>query len=272
MENNSALNDQIGRLNGILERLRGPGGCPWDREQTLESLRPCILEEAYELIEAIERNDTRSITEECGDLLLQVFFIARIGMEQVRFDLVDVVNGLNEKLLRRHPHVFGDAVIETSEGVMKNWDLIKQGERKNEERDSSIFSGIPQDLPAMAKAHRIQERAAKVGFDWKKGDIRPVLAKIGEEILEFSDALERDDRDQLEEEIGDLFFAIVNMGRHLKIDSELSLQRANRKFTDRFRLIEGFVEGSGRKWSEYSLDELEELWQNAKKSLAGKTD
>ncbi len=271
MEKIPKLNEQIVQLIKIMERLRGPDGCPWDREQTLGSLRPCILEEAYELIEAIERNDPASISEECGDLLLQVVFIAWIGMEEGRFDLADVVRGLNEKLLRRHPHVFGDVRIETSEGVMKNWDLIKQGERREKEHDSSIFAGIPPNLPALVKSHRIQERAAKVGFDWKRGDIEPVISKISEEVREFSEAVALEEPDHIEEEVGDLFFALVNLARHLNIEAEFSLQRANLKFIERFRLIETFVEESGREWSEYSLDELEDLWQNAKKTLSAKT-
>ncbi len=271
MEKPPILNERLEQLLQIMDRLRAPGGCPWDREQTLESLRPCILEEAYELIEAIERDDSSSISEECGDLLLQVVFIAWIGMEEGRFDLADVIQGLNEKLLRRHPHVFGDVRIETSDGVMKNWDMIKQGERKKKERDSSIFAGIPPNLPALVKSQRIQARAAKVGFDWKDGDLEAVIGKIREETRELSEAVANVEPGHIEEEMGDLFFALVNLARHLKIEAEFSLQRANRKFTDRFRLIERYVEESGREWSEYSLDELEGLWRNAKESLSSKT-
>lgn len=265
------LNERFERLLEIMEKLRSPGGCPWDREQTIESLRPCILEEAYELIEAIERNDPSSISEECGDLLLQVVFIASIGMEEGRFDLAEIIQGLNDKLIRRHPHVFGDVSIDTSEGVMKNWDLIKQGERKKKKNDSSIFAGIPSDLPALVKSQRIQARAAKVGFDWKDGDRESVICKIREEIQELDEAVDHADPDHIEDEMGDLFFALVNLARHLRVEAEFSLQRANRKFVERFRLIEGYVEESGREWSEYSLEELENLWQNAKQSLSAKT-
>ncbi|GAB6281181.1 MAG: nucleoside triphosphate pyrophosphohydrolase [Thermovirga sp.] len=271
MEKIPILNERLEQLLQIMEKLRAPAGCPWDREQTLASLRPCILEETYELIEAIERNDSSSISEECGDLLLQVVFIARIGMEEGRFDLADVIQGLNEKLLRRHPHVFGGAKIETSEGVMKNWDLIKQRERKKKERDSSIFAGIPPNLPALVKSQRIQARAAKVGFDWKEGDLEAVIGKIREEVQELSEAIAHVESDHIDEEMGDLFFAMVNLARHLGIEAEFSLQRANRKFVERFRLIEGYVEESGREWSDYSLDELENLWQNAKRTLSAKT-
>lgn len=271
MENIPILNERLEQLLQIMDRLRAPGGCPWDREQTLESLRPCILEEAYELIEAIERDDSSSISEECGDLLLQVIFISCIGMEEGRFDLAEVIQGLNEKLLRRHPHVFGDVRIETSEGVMKNWDIIKQGERKKKERDSSIFAGIPPNLPALVKSQRIQARAAKVGFDWHEGDFEAVVGKIREEIQELSEAVAQVEPGHIEEEMGDLFFALVNLARHLNIEAEFSLQRANCKFSERFRLIERYVEESGREWSEYSLDELEGLWQNAKKFLSAKT-
>ncbi|MDO9509436.1 MAG: nucleoside triphosphate pyrophosphohydrolase [Thermovirgaceae bacterium] len=271
MEKILHLNEQMGQLIKIMDRLRGPGGCPWDREQTLESLRPCILEEAYELIEAIERDDSSSISEECGDLLLQVVFITWIGMEEGRFDLADVVRELNEKLLRRHPHVFGEEKIGTSEDVKKNWDMIKQKERRNWERDSSLFAGIPPDLPALVKSRQIQERAARVGFDWGEGNIEPILDKIHEEIREFSAAVASDDADHIEDEMGDMFFALVNLARHLKIEAESSLQRANRKFVERFRFIEIHVEKSGRAWSDYSLEELEVLWQSAKKALYAKT-
>lgn len=268
MDNIEKVKEEIERLLSIMKRLREPGGCPWDREQDLFSLRPFILEEAYELVDAIENNDPPSIAEECGDLLLQVVFVARICMEEGLFELADSIKALNEKLLRRHPHVFGSETIETSSGVRKNWDMIKQGERRRKREDSSLFAGIPPSLPALVKSRQIQDRAAKVGFDWKQGDLKPLLDKIQEEIGELEEALASSDREHIEEEIGDVFFVLVNLSRHLEIEAEFSLQRANRKFEDRFRFVEKSVEKGGRPWSDYSLEELEILWDNAKKEKA----
>lgn len=259
---------QMERLVQIMGALRDPGGCPWDREQTMGSLKPCILEEAYELIEAIETGEASSISEESGDLLLQVVFISQLAMEEGLFDLAGVLRGLNEKLIRRHPHVFGDQTIETSDGVKQNWDRIKQGERKKKLVDSSVFAGIPRNIPALVRSRQIQERAAKVGFDWDKGDIEPLLRKISEEIQELVEAISLREEEHIEEELGDLFFALVNLSRHLEIEAEFSLQKANYKFMERFRFIENYVGSSGRKWEDYSLDELEDIWQSAKKALS----
>jgi XTP/dITP diphosphohydrolase/tetrapyrrole methylase family protein/MazG family protein/ATP diphosphatase len=250
----------------IMQKLRSPGGCPWDREQTMDSLRPCILEEAYELVEAIERDDDSSVSEECGDLLLQVVFISCLAAEENRFDLAEIIEGLNMKLVRRHPHVFGEQTIDTSDAVLKNWERIKQKERKAKNDDPSVFAGIPRNLPALARSRRIQERAAKRGFDWLPGETAPVIGKIREEIEELSGAVASGDGNNIEEEMGDLFFAMVNLSRRLGFEAEFSLQKANRKFMDRFRFIEENVESSGRDWSDYSLEELEDLWQLAKKT------
>ncbi|MFP4481659.1 MAG: nucleoside triphosphate pyrophosphohydrolase [Thermovirgaceae bacterium] len=251
-------------LMDVLKQLREPGGCPWDREQTMESLRPFIIEEAYELIEAIDSGDANVIAEECGDHLLQVVFIARIAEEEGNFDLGDVLDTLVEKLVRRHPHVFGDVLVADSDGVKKNWEQIKKEERRDKDRDHSILSGIPKSLPALVRAFQIQERAAKVGFDWPAGDVSPLLEKIGEELEELVKAREAGDTEQIREEVGDLLFAVVNLARHLGVDAEFSLQKTNKKFTRRFGFIENTVESGGRDWSEYSLDELEGLWQRAK--------
>jgi len=265
MDNIDMVKDEVERLLSIMKKLREPGGCPWDREQDLLSLRPYILEEAYELVDAIEHNDPSSISEECGDLLLQVVFVARICMEEGLFELADSIRGLNEKLLRRHPHVFGNETIDTSSGVRKNWDMIKQGERRRKREDSSLFAGIPPSLPALVKSRQIQERVSKVGFDWKEGDLKPLMDKVQEEIGELQEALASSDRDHIEEEMGDIFFILVNLSRHLGIEAEFCLQGANRKFEERFRLIEEVVERGGRPWSDYSLEELEVLWDNAKR-------
>jgi len=256
--------EKLLRLMDVLKQLREPGGCPWDREQTMESLRPFIVEEAYELIEAIDSGDAKLIAEECGDHLLQVVFIARIAEEEGIFDLGDVLDTLVEKLIRRHPHVFGDVVVTDSEGVRKNWEQIKIEERRDKDRDHSILSGVPKSLPALVRAFQIQERAAKVGFDWPAGDISPLLAKIDEELEELAEARKTGDMESIREEVGDLLFAAVNLGRHLGVDAEFCLQETNEKFTRRFGFIEKTVEKGDRDWSEYSLDELESLWQRAK--------
>ncbi|HOI81505.1 MAG: nucleoside triphosphate pyrophosphohydrolase [Thermovirgaceae bacterium] len=271
MDKGPGVHEQMDRLLSIMKRLREPGGCPWDREQTLKSLRSFILEEAYELVDAIEREEPGSICEECGDLLLQVVFVARICMEEGLFDLADSIKALNDKLKRRHPHVFGEERVENSSAVRKNWDLIKQGERRIGKKDSSLFAGIPPSLPALVKSRQIQDRAAKVGFDWEEGDLKPLMDKVQEEIKELHEAVASCDSDNIEEEIGDTFFALVNLSRHLRVEAEFSLQRANRKFEDRFRFIEDSVERSGRPWSDYSLEELEILWDNAKREKAAGT-
>lgn len=256
--------EKLLRLMDVMKRLREPGGCPWDREQTMESLRPFIVEEAYELIEAIDSGDANVIAEECGDYLLQVVFIARIAEEEGSFDLGDVLDTLVEKLVRRHPHVFGDVFVADSEGVKKNWEQIKKEERRDKDRDQSLLSGIPKSLPALVRAFQIQERAAKVGFDWPSGDVAPLFAKIDEELEELAEARNAGDIERVREEVGDLLFAVVNLGRHLGVDAEFCLQGTNKKFTKRFGFIEQTVEKGNRDWSEYSLEELEGLWQRAK--------
>ena len=261
----SKVQEEMDELLSIMGRLREPGGCPWDREQTLESLRPFILEEAYELVDSIEKRDPAAICEESGDLLLQVVFVAQLCMEKGLFDLADSIRCLNEKLVRRHPHVFGGQKLETGSAVSRNWDLIKQGERRLKREDPSLFAGIPPSLPALVKSRQIQERAAKVGFDWEEGDIGSIVDKIHEEMEELNQAIASRDRDHIEEEMGDIFFALVNLSRHFKIEAEFSLQRANRKFESRLRFMEDRVERSGRPWSDYTLGELEAIWDEAKR-------
>lgn len=252
------------KLTEVMKRLRAPGGCPWDREQTYLSLRRYILEEAYELIEAVESEDISNMREECGDLLLQVVFISCIAEERGEFEIGDVLDTLTEKLIRRHPHVFGDVCAETSEQVLKNWEQIKVGERKERQVDSSVIAGIPRGLPALLRAYRIQERAAKVGFDWPKDNLQPVMDKVEEEIGELKEAIKNHDSENISEELGDLLFAAVNLSRHLKEDPEITLHKACNKFSARFRSVEDSVLGSGREWSDFSLEELEALWQKAK--------
>lgn len=253
------------KLLSVMKRLREPNGCPWDREQNYMSLRKYILEESYELIEAIESGDIGDMTEECGDLLLQVVFVSTIAEERNDFDIKDVLDYISDKLIRRHPHVFGDVTVNDSEEVVKNWEQIKIGERKNKaKKDTSILAGVPRSMPALLRANRIQERAAKLGFDWEKEDLQPLYSKVGEELAEVKQAVETKDKAAVSDEIGDLLFAVVNLSRHLDNDPEISLHNACAKFSSRFRYIENAVSASEKPWSDYNLDELDKLWEEAK--------
>lgn len=250
----------------IMKKLRAPGGCPWDRKQTLDTLKEYVIEESYELIDAIDSRDEKNICEECGDLLLQIVFIAQIAAENGWFDVQAIIESLCDKLKRRHPHVFGDLKVRDSEEVRRNWDMIKLQERESKKEEPSRLTGIPRSMPALLRAYAIQERAAKTGFDWEKGNLDPIWSKIDEEIRELRKALDEGNAGEVKEEIGDLLFAVVNLSRHIGVNPEEALQGANEKFSARFRFIEESVEGKGRSFDEYSLDELETLWQSAKKA------
>lgn len=256
--------EKFNKLIAVMKRLRAPGGCPWDREQTYLSLRRYILEEAYELIEAIEAEDAANITEECGDLLLQVIFVSCMAEERNDFDICNVLDYLTDKLVRRHPHVFGTVNVENSDDVVKNWEQIKVGERKEHNKDASVLAGIPRGLPALLRAYRIQERAAKVGFDWPDNNLDQVEAKVDEEINELKEAIASNKHNNIEEEMGDTLFALVNFARHLKIDPEIMLHKACTKFSSRFRFVERAVDDKKNPWNSYSLDELDALWKEAK--------
>lgn len=266
MTNNKHTADKFLELLEVMRKLRAPDGCPWDREQDYLSLRRYIIEEAYELIEAIESGKTRNVCEECGDLLLQVVFVSCIAEETGEFAIADVMDRLITKLVRRHPHVFGDISVANSEEVLKNWEQIKVEERKEKHEDASLLAGVPRGLPGLLRAYRIQERAAKVGFDWPKGDPAPVLAKVEEEIAELKEALSEQNvsKEKIAEELGDLLFAVSNLSRHLEVDPEIAVHRACEKFSARFRFIEKSVTSSGKAWREFSLDELEGFWRQAK--------
>lgn len=251
-------------LLDIMKKLRAPGGCPWDADQTLGSLRRYILEEANELVEAIGDDDARGICEEAGDVLLQVVFVAAVASETGLFDIDDILNGICSKLIKRHPHVFGGVVVKDSSEVTRNWEKIKAGERKGRDEDSSAMAGIPRGLPALLRALRIQERAAKKGFDWELGDVASVRAKVLEELDELRAEVENIDADATKEEFGDVVFAAVNMARHLGIDPEGALQEANGKFADRFRAVESMAEGRGLEMEKMPLAELDEMWKEAK--------
>lgn len=259
--------DQLGdfaTLLRVMERLRAPGGCPWDREQTHQSLRPYVLEEAYEVVDAIDRADDAELREELGDLLLQVVFHAQLGREDGRFAIEDVIRGIVTKLIRRHPHVFADVVADTPDAVLRNWHQIKKEEKGNGAA-GSIFDGVPDVLPALLKAITYSRRAAQVGFDWNRPE--DVISKLHEEVAELEQSLAAGGQEDIEEELGDILFVMANLARHLKVNPEIALERANRKFRDRFRYIEHCLAERGSSPQQSNLEEMDKLWDEAKTKL-----
>jgi tetrapyrrole methylase family protein/MazG family protein len=244
----------------IVAHLRAPNGCPWDREQTHESLRKHLLEESYEAISAIDSGDFADMREEFGDLLLQVVLQSQIAHEEGQFNVNQVVQGIHSKIMRRHPHVFGDLKLDGVEGVLANWEKLKETERENSgQKERGLLDGVPVVLPALSQAQEYQDRAARVGFDWPQVD--GVLDKIKEEIDEIKDA---ETNFELASEIGDLFFVLVNFARWKKVDAESALHGTNRKFKERFAYVEQGAKQQQRSVSELTLDEMESLWQEAK--------
>ncbi len=262
------------RLVEIMRTLRSPGGCAWDREQTVASLRPFVLEEAYEVVEAMDRNDRAALCEELGDLLLEAVFVAQICAEDGDFTIADAADAVTAKLIRRHPHVFGDGAADgaTSGGsaedlspaeVKRQWERIKREERAGAPADrATLLDGIPEALPSLLRASRIGARAANVGFDWDEAE--KVIDKADEEMVELRDAIAAGGRAQVEEELGDLLFTIANAARKLRVDPESALRTANTKFTRRFRAVERRLEDRGRSLHDASPDELEREWQSVK--------
>lgn len=263
----------IERLHEIMTRLRDPQtGCPWDREQTLESLKPCVLEETYELLSAMDRpEDKANHIEELGDVLLQVMFQSVMAEEEGRFTFDDVANGVSDKLVHRHPHVFGNVDAKDSASVLRNWERIKQLEHKKESRHSAL-DGVPAALPALLKAQRTQEKASRVGFDWK--DAAGPMEKISEELDELKAEISARaskrpaDSDKVKEELGDLLFAVCNLARHLGVDAESALELSSAKFSRRFRCVEAGAKEAGRDLKEMTLEEMDGLWERAKKGEA----
>ena len=251
----------VEKLVRAMARLRGPSGCPWDREQTHESLKPYVLEETYELLEAIDSNDPAKIANELGDLLLQVVFHAQLGAERGEFDLESVAERIISKLVHRHPHVFGTATVEDADEVLKNWELLKAQEPETNDR-TSVLDGVPAALPALRRATKIQKRAAHVGFDWE--DVTGPLAKIDEETRELRAAGTDAPRAKLAEEIGDLLFAVANASRFYGVDPEEALRQTIEKFCRRFQHIEESARRAGRDVREMSLEEMDALWEQAK--------
>ncbi len=255
--------DSFSRLIEITAQLRAPDGCPWDREQTHHTLRASLIEESAEVLEAIESGDDAHLCEELGDLLLQSVFHAQIAAEEGRFTLDDVVNGICDKLIRRHPHVFGDARAENSAQVIQNWEAIKRDEKAARgEVSTSTLAGIPPELPALAQALKISKKAAKAGFEWP--DEAGVMDKLREEVGEIEEALRGESNERVAEEIGDLLFTAVNIARWRGLHPELALRDVNRKFIARFETMEREAKAHGLKLGELSAQEWDELWNLAK--------
>ena len=264
MPNNSREKklDAFGRLLDILDELRVK--CPWDRKQTNESLRPNTIEETMELADAIMGDDTEKLRKELGDVLLHIVFYAKIGDEKGQFDIADVCDALCEKLIYRHPHVFGDEKADTAAQVLKNWELIKMSEKDG---NKMVLSGVPRSLPSLIKAERVQEKAANVGFDWQKRE--DVWDKVKEELSEVEAELRGNDEADREKEFGDLFFSLVNAARLYGIRPDNALERTNRKFIARFNYIEQQANEQGRHVNEMTLAEMDELWNEAKRMKLG---
>ncbi|HEX6640350.1 MAG TPA: nucleoside triphosphate pyrophosphohydrolase [Thermoanaerobaculia bacterium] len=249
----------------LMIRLRGPDGCPWDRKQSLPDLKAYVIEESYEVLDAIDQDDRDALREELGDLLLQAVFIAEITREEGTFDIYDSITAIHDKLVRRHPHVFGDVEANDAEQVLVNWEKQKQDERKAENK--SVLSGVPQAMPALLKASRLTEKAARVGFDWRRTD--DVFDKLDEEIGELREAVAAGDAEHVHEEIGDLLFTIANIARKVNVNPEEALQSTNRKFMRRFGSMESRVREREQNLDQLELEEMDRLWDEAKAAERG---
>lgn len=285
--------ERFERAVAIMARLRGPGGCPWDREQTFDSIKPYTLEETYEVLEAIDNRDWKELPGELGDLLLQVLFYSQMAKEEGTFSIDDVLDRLSNKLIHRHPHVFGDVKAETSSDVLRNWEALKSEEKKKSlqsqdkevQAKKSALDGVSTAMPGLLEAHKLSSRAARVGFDWP--NIQDLFGKLHEETEELQEHLKKypppgpqphaqgiaesgkqqisqELRQQLEDELGDLFFTLVNIARYLSLDSESALKKANRKFKRRFQFVEEKLHAAGRTPQQSNLEEMESLWRQAK--------
>jgi len=258
----------IKKLVELVARLRGENGCPWDKEQTRETLKPLLIEEAFETLDALDSDDPSDLKDELGDLLFQVVFHAQIAREKGEFDLGDVIDRSLEKMTRRHPHIFGAVDLKTSEDVLKNWEDIKASEKgvassSRPDSERSLLDGIPKKIPAVYRAYQMTAKAARVGFDWQQLD--GIFDKMKEEMRELKDAVSSGDREQIADELGDLLFVAVNIARKLDMDPETALMRSSRKFERRFRFIETAVKQQGRALKDVSLTEMDALWNEAKK-------
>ena len=255
------MSKEIDELIDIIARLRAPGGCPWDREQTHKSILSCLLDETYEFFEAVEEGNVEGMREELGDLLLQVALHSQIARENGEFTIDEVAREISEKLIRRHPHVFGDVQVSSSKEVLKNWEAIK---RKEKQHRKYLVDGIPEALPALFRAEKMQRRVARVGFDWT--NMEPVLDKVEEEFAEFRKAINAHDHNNAEEELGDILFALVNVGRHANICAEDALRATIKKFGRRFRFIEDKYATLGKDMKSATLEEMDKYWEESKKA------
>lgn len=249
-------------LLGIMKRLRAPNGCPWDREQDHQTLKRYLIEEAYEVLDAIDKESPEKLCEELGDVLLQVVFHAEIAREDGQFDMDDVVHGVSYKMINRHRHVFGDAEAETSADVLKIWEKVKKDEKAFETQTQAL-KDVPANLPALMRSYKVQQRAAQVGFDWD--DIKDAFSKVKEESSELEEAYRKNDKANIGEELGDLLFAVVNVSRFLKVQPELALSSTVNKFINRFEYVEKGANKQGKKLNDMSLKEMDVLWDEAKK-------
>jgi MazG family protein len=257
----------IEKLLNLVEQLRGDNGCPWDKEQTRETLKPLLIEEAYEVLDALDADDPNELKDELGDLLFQVVFHAQIAQERGEFDLAAVIDRSHDKMVRRHPHIFGKADLKTAGEVLQNWEDIKAAEKgipsaSHPESDRSLLDGIPSKLPAMHRAYQMTAKASRVGFDWMS--LEDILIKLQEEASELVEAQSGNDQKKIADEVGDLLFVAVNVARFLGIDPETALDRSNRKFDTRFRYIESSLKQQGRELKSVSLAEMDALWDEAK--------
>ena len=252
------IGNQFEELVNIVSRLRAPDGCPWDREQTNHTLLPYFVEEVYEAIESIDDGDWDLVKEELGDILLHIVFQASIAEDEKNFQIIDSLENINKKLINRHPHVFGDAKAEAAFHAKQNWEAEKHKEKGRESR----LDGVPNSLPSLIRAQRLQQKASYAGFDWEK--IEQVWGKVNEEIIELKEAEISGNNQHIEEEMGDLLFAIVNLSRHLNISSEDALRKTNQKFIRRFKKVEEGIKAKGKKLNEASLEEMDSIWNEAK--------
>jgi tetrapyrrole methylase family protein / MazG family protein len=255
-------NHQFNRLRQVIQKLRGPDGCPWDQKQTHESLKPYLIEEAYEVIDAINKQNDDMLLEELGDVLLQIMMHSQIGEEEGYFTIDDVIKSITDKMIRRHPHVFGEENVHNASEVEQNWEQIKIEEKGNKPSNTSLLDEIEKSLPNLLYAYELQKRAAKIGFDWD--EVAPICDKILEEIEEFKDALTNNERNEIEGEFGDILFALVNLARHYKINPELALYETNEKFVRRFKSMEEQAKQSGISLKDLTLEEMDKLWDKAK--------
>lgn len=264
MKQSLAAGEKFQQLVAIMARLRAPDGCPWDREQSFDSIKPYLLEETYEVMDAIDARDWAELRGELGDLLLQSVFFAQMAAEQDLFSIEDSLEAINAKLIRRHPHVFGELTAQTGDDVRRIWGEVKAQEKKETgEADTALLGSVPRSLPALVEAQQIASRAAGVGFDWDNAE--QVMDKLHEEIAEFKQARDGASRAELEDELGDMLFVLVNLARFVKVDPEQALRRTNAKFRRRFGYVERTLADRGKSLSESSVEEMEALWQEAKR-------